>query len=269
MASLLSCKAPWDLVAPGYADITMKMFRTYARAAIDLIQLKNSDSVIDIACGPGTIALEVASRVKSVYALDFSQAMLDILDKTIRDQAISNIKTACEDGQDLASDSDQFDAAFSLFGLIFFPDRRKAYREIRRVLKPGGKTVISSWAPVAESNGFQLVFGALKTINPEIPAPQTDIESLENPAFFKTELEQAGFHAVEIHRVTGEVPFSNADDFWHDMVRANAPIAMYKSSMSEEAWAEKNRIAIDYIKQQTATRPETLQAHAWLAVATK
>ena len=269
MANLLSNKAPWDLVAPGYADITMKMFRTYALRAIDLARLTSRDKIIDIACGPGTIALEAARLVASVHALDFSQAMLDILDSTIRNQAIDNIETQCGDGQDLPYENAQFDAAFSLFGLMFFPDRVKAYKEIYRVLKPGGRTVISSWAPVAESNGFQLVFGALRAINPDITEPQTDIESLENPEFFKRELEQSGFHDVEIHRVTGEIAFSNAEDFWNDMVRANAPIAVYKNSMSEEIWAEKNRIAIKYLTEQTATKPETLQAHAWLAVGTK
>ncbi|MDH5444249.1 MAG: class I SAM-dependent methyltransferase [Gammaproteobacteria bacterium] len=269
MANLLSTKTPWDLVASAYADITMPMFRTYASAALKLLELKPQDSLVDIACGPGTVALLAAPNVESIDALDFSEPMIKILDDIIREQNIRNIKTICGDGQDMPYENNQFDAAISLFGLMFFDDRAKAYAEIRRTLKPGGKAVISCWAPVSESNGFQLVFGTLRQINPNIPAPQTDIESLENPEFFRNELEQAGFRDVEIHRVTGEIPFTNVKDFWNDMVQANAPIAMYKNSMSDEAWQEKNQIALNYLKEQTATKPEALQAHAWLGIGKK
>ncbi|MDH5409439.1 MAG: class I SAM-dependent methyltransferase [Gammaproteobacteria bacterium] len=269
MANMLSNKEPWDLVAPGYTDITMKMFRIYALAALDLIQTQRDDHLIDIACGPGTVAVEAAPRVQSIEAVDFSQAMLDKLHAIIKDKGISNIHPRNSDCQHLPYENEKFDAAISLFGLMFFPDRIKGYAEIYRTLKPGGRTVISSWAPVAESNGFQLVFGTLRAINPNIPEPQTEIESLENPEFFKSEMEQAGFKNVEIHRVTGEIPFTNADDFWNDMVRANAPIAMFKNSMSEDDWTVKNQTAIEHITQQTKNKPKALQAHAWLGFGVK
>lgn len=269
MSNMLSNKAPWDLVAPGYADITMKMFRTYTLAALDLVKPGKQDKIVDIACGPGTTTLEAAALVDSVHALDFSAPMLDILNATIQKENISNIKTHCGDGQQLPYQDEQFDAAFSMFGLMFFPDRAKGYAEIHRVLKPGGKTVISSWTPVADSSGFQLVFGTLQAINPDIPEPQTNIASLENPDFFKAELEHAGFNDVEIHRVIGEIPLNDINQFWNDMVRANAPIAMYKNSMTEEQWSEKNQAALAYLKEKTATMPDKLQAHAWLGVGAK
>jgi len=132
------------MVAPGYAEIAMKAFRTYMQAALSLVKPTSGCSIVDIACGPGTLALEADPNVKSVHAVDFSNAMLDILNSTIRKRGISNIETYCGDAQQLPYDNEQFDCAFSLFGLMFFPDRGKGYADIRRVLKPGGKVVISS-----------------------------------------------------------------------------------------------------------------------------
>jgi len=269
MSNLLSQKEPWDLVAPGYADITMKMFRTYALAALDLVQPDHRSKIVDVACGPGTLALEAATRVSSVHALDFSNPMLEILKTSIRDQGIENIETHCGDGQQLPYENEYFDAAFSMFGLMFFPDRARGLAEIHRVLKPAGKTVISSWTPVADSNGFKLIFGALRSINPAIPEPQTDIASLENPDFFKSELERAGFNQVEIHRVIGESVVNDVEDFWNDMVRASAPVTLYKNSMSEAEWTDKNSIAIAYLKENMGNIPATLHTHAWLAVGQK
>lgn len=257
------------MVADGYSEITMKLFQGYADAALELAGINSRSNIVDIACGPGTLTLAAGKKVNSVKAVDFSASMLDILNNTLASQAIVNIETHCCDAQQLPYDDESFDAAFSMFGLMFFPDRMKGYREIHRTLKPGGKTVISSWAPVAQSPSMQAVFGALRAMNPEIPEPQTDIESLENPEFFKAELRNAGFRHVEIHPVTQSVAINSVQEYWDDMVKGSAPLVMMKNSLSEKAWEEKNQIALDYLHDIIGTCPTSLSADAWLGVGVK
>lgn len=267
--NMLSTQTPWDAVAPGYAEITMKLFRTYADAALQLAKLGRDDHIVDIACGPGTLALAAAPSVANIQAVDFSKSMLEWLHKHIDQNDISNIESHCGDAQQLPFEDNRFDAAFSMFGLMFFPDRAKGYAEIYRTLKPGGKTVISSWAPVAESSAFQAIFGALKTINPDIPEPQTDIESLENPDFFSRELAKAGFTNISIHRVTGNMEIKTVEAFWSDMCKANAPLVMLINSMPAAVWQEKNRIALEYLRMRIPQTPTQVSAVAWLAYAEK
>ncbi len=149
--SMLSTVTPWDTVAEGYSEITVQLFQEYADEALALANLDAGCNIVDIACGPGTLALAAAKRVNSVNAIDFSPRMVEILRKSIDEKKLDNVEVRCGDAQHLPYENGSFDAAFSMFGLMFFPDRQKGYAEIYRTLKPGGRVVISSWAPVSES----------------------------------------------------------------------------------------------------------------------
>lgn len=267
--NMLSTVTPWDMVAEGYSEVTMKMFQGYAEEAIALADLNEDSCVLDVACGPGTLALNAAPKIRSVSAIDFSQSMVEILNNTIQEKSISNIETCCGDAQSLPYDNDTFDAAFSMFGLMFFPDRMQGYKEIYRTLKTGGKTIISSWAATTQSPIMMAMFGALKAMNPDLAEPQTDIESLENPDFFKAELLKAGFKDVKVLPVTGVIQVDSVEEFWVDMVKGSAPLVMMKNSMPEDVWQEKSRIALEYLHGVLDTLPTTLSADAWLGVGLK
>ena len=267
--NMLSSTTPWDMVAQGYSEVTMKVFQDYVDVALEQTDLNKQSRVLDIACGPGTLTLKAANKTGAVKAIDFSRSMIDILNNTIQVQSIDNIETCCGDAQQLPYDDESFDAAFSIFGLMFFPDRMKGYKEIYRTLKPGGKTVISSWAPTKDSPMQMAMFGAVKAIKPDVPEPQSDIESLENPEFFKAELVDAGFKDVEVLPVVSGVQVDSLEQFWGDMVRGSAPLVMLKNSMPEEVWREKCKVAIDYLQETLPGLPTTLTAKAWIGVGVK
>ena len=162
-----------------------------------------------------------------------------------------------------------FDAAFSLFGLMFFPDRKKGFAEIHRTLKPGGSIAITSWAPVDQSPAMQTMFGALRAIKPDLPEPQRAIATLENPEVFEQEMQDAGFHNVEIRSITKPFPVTTLPEFWESMVKGSAPIQMLKKSMGEAAWRGKEILALDYLKERLTSLPTELTSDAWLGVGVK
>ena len=268
-ANMLSAVTPWDAVAGGYAQTTMRLFQGYADKALQLAGVNGECDVLDVACGPGTLTLAASKKVNNVSAIDFSAEMLSLLNQSIKEGGISNIETYCGDAQQLPYANEVFDVAFSMFGLMFFPDRGKGYKEIFRTLKPGGKVVISSWAPVSQSPAMLAVFGALKAMNPYMPSPKDEIESLENPEFFTSELAGAGFRDVEMHRVTQAMSVGSVETFWADMVKGSAPIVMLKNSLSDEQWLEKNQLALDYLHKTLDVDSKELTSDAWLGVACK
>jgi len=158
----LSASEPWNLVAAGYAETTMLVFELFAEEAIAASRLKPGATVLDVACGPGTLALKVARAAGKVHGIDFSEAMLAVFKQKIEQAGHSNIALHCGDAQALPYPDAQFDAAFSLFGLMFFPDRKKGFAEIYRTLKPGGSIAVTSWAPLDQSPAMQTMFGALR-----------------------------------------------------------------------------------------------------------
>nr|AHM02034.1 SAM-dependent methyltransferase [uncultured miscellaneous Crenarchaeota group] len=267
--NMMSTAAPWDLVAEGYAETTMRVFGGYIDVALELVGPRPEDRILDVACVPGTLALAAAGRVAHVDALDFSENMIAELQKGIAATGVANITPRQGDGQALPYADGSFDAAFSLFGLMFFPDRAKGYAELYRTLKPGGRACVSSWAPVADSPLMQAVFGALRAINPDIPESKTDPESLENPDVLSAEIAAAGFREVAVHGITKGAEYATAAEFWEQMVKGSAPVLMMKNKMGEEAWREKSKIAVAHIDSNAGPFPATLNANAWLGVGVK
>ena len=127
---------PWELVAAGYEATTMHYLGQYCRLILDELDVGLASRVVDVACGPGTVTRMVAGSVASVDAIDFSAPMIELLNRHLEQQKISNVRAVVGDGQQLPYGSDQFDAAFSMFGLMFFPDRIKGFKYRCRVRKP-------------------------------------------------------------------------------------------------------------------------------------
>jgi len=265
----MSSFEPWDLVATGYAETTMQAFGQYAEAAIAAARLKPGAAVLDVACGPGTLALMLARNAGRVDGIDFSQAMLDCFADRIARDGHRNIEIRHGDAQQLPYADNSFDAAFSLFGLMFFPDRGRGFAEIHRTLKPGGTAAVTSWTPVDQSPAMQIMFGAVRAMKPELPAPQRAIDTLENPELFEREMRAAGFREVEVRPVTGAYPVAAIPEFWDFMLRGSAPLQMLKKGMGETLWREKEQVALAFLEEQLPSLPCELTSDAWLGVGVK
>ena len=268
-ANPLSFSEPWNLVADGYAETTMILFEQYAGEVIAACNLKPGATVLDVACGPGTLGLKVARTAGKVCGIDFSETMIDIFRKKIEQAGHKHIELHCGDAQTLPYDDATFDAAFSMFGLMFFPDRKRGFAELYRTLKPGGSIAVTSWAPVDQSPAMLTMFGALRAIKPDLPQPQRSVSTLENPEIFRQEMQDAGFRNVEIRLVTKPFPVNSVPEFWEFMVRGSAPIQMMKKNMGEATWREKETLALDYLKESLPSLPTELTSDAWLGVGVK
>lgn len=81
----------WDKKAAGFAQRTASSL--YTELFIGLLRPKASWNILDVGCGPGTLALPLSEQVHTVSALDYSQGMLDILTQKTKKQRIKNIST--------------------------------------------------------------------------------------------------------------------------------------------------------------------------------
>ena len=264
----LAVSGPWDLVSAGYAAEAQHLMLPFSKDAIELLAPERTARVIDVAAGSGTLALELAPRVARVDAVDFSGGMLEKLEETRKARGLENVVTGRADGQALPFADATFDAGFSMFGLMFFPDRKQGFRELHRVLKPGAKAVVSSWAPVAESPLMILMFGALCAADPSRAAPQTNLLSLENPDLFKQEMSEAGFQNVEIRRATHALHVPDAETFWGGVTRGSAPIALLKQRLGPDEWLRQSEVALAYLREQIPA-PREFATTAHLGVGTR
>ena len=182
--SPLATPLAWNLVSSGYAQDNLSHFIAYSKDALDLAAVDATDRILDVAAGPGSLAVQAAKRVAEVHALDFSPEMLAQLNARVAEAKLSNVVAREGDGQALPYADGSFSAAFSMFGLIFFPDRARGLRELWRVLRPGGRVVISSWQPMTRVPLLVSVFEALAAELPSMPfgdgkGPLRDPEDLQ------------------------------------------------------------------------------------------
>jgi ubiquinone/menaquinone biosynthesis C-methylase UbiE len=266
----MSNPVPWTMVAEGYVTDTQPAFAQYCRAAVERVGFESGGSVLDVACGPGTLSLHIQPGVSEIDAIDFSPGMLECFRREVARRNITNIRTHHMDGQNLVFGDNRFDWAFSIFGLMFFPDRARGFREIYRTLKPGGRAAITSWAPVAESPVMQIMFGAIGAAFPKKPeADSAKVLTLEDPDNFRAEMEQAGFQDVSITPFDGSWQVDAIEPFLDSMVRGSAPIVLAKSRLSESDWAEKRALMLAFLKENLTTLPTTLTSRAWIGTGRK
>lgn len=218
----------WDSVAVGYAGYIAEHLARYAVDALRLAAVDEHDQILDVATGPGTLALEAARIAKQVHALDFSAGMLDALRERADEQQRARLHLQQGDGQALPYAEHSFDAVFSMFGLIMFPDRAKGFAELARVLRPGGRAVVGSWQPQDNIHAFMAINAELAAESavsrPGGPPPLSD------PAVFEAEMRAAGFE-VEIHAVVHVLDRPSLDALWDGIRRSHVALEIARAQL--------------------------------------
>lgn len=226
----------WNLLSENYTASLVPFFEHFSREALRLAELPPNPLIADVACGPGTLSILAALEGARARALDVAPDMLAQFRRRVADNPLlpeGRVEILEGDGQNLPWEDDAFDGAFSMFGLIFFPDRAAGFAEMKRVLKPGRRAVVSSWAP--RTGPFALVLESVAAMLPGYPfgkgkAPLGDADDMA------AEMRAAGFHDVAVHRVEHAQRFDSLEDFWTRTQATAAPLALLREKLGAEEW---------------------------------
>ncbi len=225
-ASPLATAEPWNLVSGSYTAEALPYFEKFAQEALRVAALPRGARVVDVAAGPGTLSLLAAAAGARVSAIDFSAEMVaQFRSRAIAGGLADAVDIHLGDGQRLPFESGAYDAAFSMFGLMFFPDRLAGLREMRRVLRPGGAAIISSWVPF--DGAFGVLLAALREQIADLPLAGGK-PPLASAGEIRTEMAAAGFDAVRVEIADFPITAPSFDAFWSSMERTNAPLVLVK-----------------------------------------
>jgi len=144
-----------------------RWFEPWAQLLLDELRPERGQSVLDVACGPGTVTRLAALRVGpkgNVTGCDLSPAMLDLARSKASVEASAPIDYLECPADALSVGDDSFDLVTCQQGLQFFPDRKAALAEMRRVLRPGGKLGIAVWCALEDCPPFLALANALERV---------------------------------------------------------------------------------------------------------
>lgn len=189
----------WDTAAQHYEETAHPFTACFAEIALTRVALGPKSRVLDVAAGTGALALAAARTGAQVLATDFSPGMV----ARIAAAGLPNVDAQVMDGQALALPDASFDAVFSIFGVIMFPDWRKGLAEMVRVTRPGGHGVVATWQDRGAAT-FLLLGQIRRKLFPEregMAMPEA-VKALSDPADFARELITAGYRDPQIEHVT-------------------------------------------------------------------
>lgn len=247
------------------------MFEVFARAALRLAAPPRGGRIVDVACGPGTVSVLAAQDGHRVDALDFSPGMIDKLRARIAALGLAGITPQIGDGQALPYANATFDAGFSMFGLMFFPDRAKGFAELRRVLKPGARAVVSSWPRLQDAPMLNAVMGAIgaamwRAMGAPAPQQAAGDGPLTTPEACKAEM-SASFADVEVHTIASTQEAPSADALWGGFTRTMAPILLMKQKLGDR-WPIVDEAGLSAMRTFIGDGPASFTMRGYLTVGT-
>jgi SAM-dependent methyltransferase len=191
------------------------IFNSYALDLAERVAKSDPQNVLETAAGTGVLTRAIASRLPPqvrIVATDLNQPMLD--HAKARQSHDGQIEWKQADALTLPFDDQSFDVVACQFGVMFFPDRVRGYKEARRVLKPGGHFLFNVWDRLSENEFADIVTEALAAVFPEdpprfmarIPHGYHDVECI------RAELNVAGFVDISIDAVDAKSKASSPRD---------------------------------------------------------
>jgi ubiquinone/menaquinone biosynthesis C-methylase UbiE len=190
------------------------IFEGYARDIARRITAAAPGQVLEVAAGTGAVTRAMAASLPAsvrITATDLNPPMLDQAKKRTSD---ARIEWKQADGQALPFPDGSFDVVACQFGAMFFPDKVQAYREARRVLKPGGTYLFNVWGKLADNVFTDVVVQAVAAMFPDDPpyflarTPHGHYDTSR----IRAQLNEAGFETIAFETVDQVSHASSASD---------------------------------------------------------
>jgi ubiquinone/menaquinone biosynthesis C-methylase UbiE len=261
-----STRQQWERVAAAWNRWSPTLERWWApltEAMLEMARIGPGSRVLDVAGGSGEPALTAATRIgPSGYVLstDISAnlvglALVGLALENAQAQGLdaTRFEARAMDGEHLDLPDASFDAVLSRLGLIYFPDRKRALGEIRRVLKPSGRVVLTSFTTPQANPFFSIPISIIRRRARLLPPPPGSPGpfSLGNQELMEDAFQQAGFRDVQIRVIQAPLRLANTAECVHFEQESYDALQEMRAGVSEaerEATWEEIQQALTQLK---------------------
>lgn len=160
----------FDAIAPAYDfmnhAMTMGIDKWWRKVAVDKVKATSPATILDVATGTGDFAIKLYNDIKpqGVTGMDLSDGMLEVAKRKVQERGLDKV-ISFEQGDCLAMrfDDNSYDAVTVAFGVRNFEHIEQGYREMYRVLRPGGMLCVVELS--TPTNAFIRYFYDLYTLH--------------------------------------------------------------------------------------------------------
>jgi ubiquinone/menaquinone biosynthesis C-methylase UbiE len=213
-------------IAVTYDHSGPRFFSYFGRRLVELAEIPAGAKVLDIASGRGATLLPTAERVGAagyVIGIDFAAGMVWETTAELQRLGLKNAALRQMDAERLSFPDASFDMALCGFAIFFFPRLQNALSEILRVLKPGGRIVVTTFAQEQYKefdwfdNLIQAYLPAQAQDNEEKREQETEAEEarvFNTPAGLKKLFSEAGFKDIWVEYEKGDFVYADEEEWW-------------------------------------------------------
>lgn len=215
----------------GKYELTASDLEPVARRVVATAQPRRGEHLLDIACGTGNAALLAAQLGAKVTGLDQAPRLISVA----RERAAADGLTVdflVGDAEQLGFEDASFDVVVSVFGVIFAPDAARAFAEIVRVMRPGGRAFITAWVPEGTIHRMVGVFISAVGAAMGSPLPAPSIKWYDPDSVRAA----ANGHGVTAAFHDGEIGFTaTSPEQYLDLNQTHHPMSLAARPLLEEA----------------------------------
>ncbi|HET6469116.1 MAG TPA: class I SAM-dependent methyltransferase [Geminicoccaceae bacterium] len=233
----------WDRAVAAYEEGWRVQLEPAHSLMLAMVALQPGERVLDVACGTGLVSLrmaEIVGATGAVVGTDISGQMVEAARRMAAERGIGNAGFERSDAEELPFPDQSFDAAVCALGLMYVPEPVAALREMRRLLRPGGRVAAAVWG-ARRNCGWAEIF----------PITDARVASEVCPLFFQLgtrdmlarAFQEAGFIDVRAERLRTKLYYATAEGALGAVFRGG-PVALAYSRFDE---ATKQDVHAEYL----------------------
>lgn len=219
----MASQPDWDMIAEKF-DLWLPHIAPVGEDLLHALEARAGNRILDLASGTGEPALTLARRMAGgveVVGIDAAAGMARTAQAKVEREGLRGISFHCMPAEQLDFADNHFDRALCRFGVMLFADPLKGLREMRRVLKPGGRFALAVWSTPETMPTLHWSYEVFKSRLPADKHPPIAIvTSLSGPGVLEDLLYQAGFSDYAVERRMFAYDFASFDAYW-DLVEAS------------------------------------------------
>jgi len=239
----------------------------YGRRTVERLRLTAGSRVLDVCCGSGASAIPAAEIVGpsgSVVGVDLAGNLLELARAKAKQKGLENIQFQSGDLTNLPFEEETFDAVVCVFGIFFVPDMQSGIRDLKRVVRAGGKLAITTWGPRFFEPATAAFWNSVRSLRPDLYKDFNPWDRISDVDSLRALFSAAGLEEVEIEAESDSQPVNSPEDWWAMIMGSG-----YRGTIEQLSTSERERLQAENLEFIERTGLNSLESNVVYAVAVK